>query len=214
MGHSAQDWLEAYEPFGQELSQRTATVIRDLQRRKLERAWCVLEGCQGYVEGIRTVTSRPVATVLEFSYLSARAYYHYHAAEFNLAREVLSKAISLIEETISLAPFLVPCAGQCYDYCLHLARIARAESQWIEMFEQIKIGRKMVYGELPLCNAVQGPIYLNDICAFYARATPLNEAEREALRRLSDPRTVQKEYENLCIGATVVPFIVVNWLGN
>jgi hypothetical protein len=82
------------------------------------------------------------------------------------------------------------------------------------MFEQIEIGRKMVDGVLPLCHSVRGPIYLKDICEFYARATPFNEIERERLQRRSNPLIIQREYYNLCIAATVVPFIVVNWLGN
>jgi hypothetical protein len=214
VSRDAQEWFETYEPFGIELSQRTTAVIRDLQRRKLERAWRALEDCRTYVESIETIKLRPVFTVVEFSYLSMLAYYYYHAAEFSRARDVLARAVSLIEETISLAPFLVPCAGQCYDFRLHLARIARAESQWNEMFEQIQIGRKMVYGELPLCHTVRGPVYIKDICAFYGSVTPLNEIEREALQRQSNPRAVQREYHNLCIAATIVPFIVVNWLGN
>lgn len=142
------------------------------------------------------------------------AYYHYHAGELDIARSILERAASLIEETINLAPFLVPCAGQCYDYQLHLARIARAESRWDEMFTQLQIGRQMVYGELPLCQTVSGGVYLKDVCAFYESATPLNELEREALRLQSDPRTIQREFECHCLLATIPPFIVVNWLGN
>jgi|GEM_PF-4109354 len=214
MSRDAQEWYKAYGQFGIEISKQTTVAVRDLLRRRLQSAWRALESCRAGIEVIETIAPRPVVTVVEFTHLSALAYYYYHAAEFNTAREVLARAVSLIEETISLAPFLVPCAGNCYDYRLHLARIARAESRWDEMFEEIEIGRKMVYGELPLCHAVWGPVYLKDICEFYGRATPLNEVESERLRRRSDPRTIQREYHNLCIAATVVPFIVINWLGN
>jgi hypothetical protein len=213
-GRDAQEWCEAYEQFGTGISKRVTLVVRDLQRRKLECALRELEGCRVDVEAVMSRAPRPVATVVEISYLSTLAYYHYHIGEFDTAREVLARAVSLIEETISLAPFLVPCAGQCYDYRLHLARIARAESRWDEMFEQIRIGRGMVHGEFPLCHTVRGPVYLKDVCAFYGKARPLNEVERETLQLLSDQRTVQREYHNLCLAATVVPFIVVNWLGH
>jgi hypothetical protein len=213
LGRDAQEWCEAYDQLGLEVSKRTMAVVRDLQRRKLECAWRELEGCRAEMEAVVSRAPRPVATMVEIAYLSTLAYYHYHSDDFRAAREALARAVSLIEETISLAPFLVPCAGQCYDYRLHLARIARAECRWDEMFEQIQIGRKMVYGELPLCRTVRAPVYIEDVCAFYRDARPLNEIEREALDRLSDPRTVQREYHNLCLAATVVPFIVVNWLG-
>jgi hypothetical protein len=213
LGRDAQEWCEAYEQFGPWVSKRAMVAVRDLQRRRLECARREIEDCRAYLEIVLRGAPRAVATVVEINYLSTLAYYHYHSAELETAREILARAVSLIEETISLAPFLVPCAGHCYDYQLHLARIARAESRWDEMFEQIRIGRKMVHGELPLCHTIQGPVYLEDVCDFYRNAKPLNEIERETLERLSDPRTVQREYHNLCLTATVVPFIVVNWLG-
>jgi hypothetical protein len=212
LGRDAQEWCEAYEQFGPGVAKRTMLAVRDLQRRRLECARRDLEICRSDVEIVLSCAPRPVATVVEINYLSTLAYYHYHLDEHDPARRALARAISLIEETISLAPFLVPCAGHCYDYRLHLARIARSECRWDEMFEQIRIGQKMVYGELPLCHTVRGPIFIEDVCDFYKNARPLNEVERETLARLSDPRTVQREYHNLCLAATVVPFIVVNWL--
>lgn len=209
-GPEARAWCAAYEQQGLEISKRTGLVVRDLQRRRLERARLELAGCRADLEGMRRTSPRPVATVVEVAYLSVLAYYHYHAAELEAAREILAKAGSLIEETIDLAPFLVPCAGQCYDYRLHLARIARAESRWDEMFTQIRIGRQMVYGELPLCQTVVGNVYLKDVCAFYGNATALNNLEQEALRLQSDPKTIQREFEGHCLLATIPPFIVFN----
>lgn len=213
VSREAQEWCSAYEQFGAEISKRTTITVQDLQNRRLERAWNSLEECRIYIEDIKRVAPRSVFTVIEISYFSTLAYYHYHAAAFNTAREVLSRATSLIEETIGLASFLVPCAGQCYDYRLHLARIARAEACWEEMFKQIQVGRDMVYGKIPLCNTAHGPVYLQDVCMFYQKRTSLNEFEREALSLQSNPETIQHEYHNLCVSATIVPFIVVNWLG-
>ena len=214
MGEDARAWYMAYQKFGNGISGRTTAAVRDLQRRKLNSAWSVLENCRidlGVIEG---TAPRSVVTVVEFSYLSTLAYFYYHKAEFDEARAALKRAILIIEETLSIAPFLIPCAGQCYDYQLHLARIARAESRWREMFRQVEMGREMVYGERPLCHASWGPVHIEDICEFYRRVNPANDIEGATLKRRSDPGVVQREYHNLCIGATVVPFMVVNWCGD
>lgn len=209
----AADWCEDYRRNGLAVSKRTDLAVRDLQRRRLEQAWCHLEACREELEALWGVAPRSVITVVEVAYLSALAYYHYHQLEADSARVVLARAEALIEETITLAPFLVPCAGQCYDYRLHLARIARTEASWQEMFEQVEIGRRMIGGAVPLCNPPSGAIYLDDVCAFYRNAVALNDFEREALALQGDPRTIQREFDNLCLAATVVPYIVVNWTG-
>lgn len=209
----AADWCEDYRRYGLAVSKRTDVAVRDLQRRRLKPARRELQACRQELEALWGVAPRSVTTVVEVAYLSALAYYHYHRLAADSARAVLARAVALIEETITLAPFLVPCAGQCYDYRLHLARIARTESNWREMFEQVEIGRRMIAGAVPLCNPAQGAIYLDDVCGFYRQATPRNDFEGEALALQGDPRTIQREFENLCLAATVVPYIVVNWTG-
>jgi hypothetical protein len=209
---AAEDWHHAFGTYGRDISNKLASIARDLFRRDLSIARLGLEKCKTEIDAIASKTPRTICTVVESSYLSTLAYFYYHSARFEEARGALSCAEQLIEETVSLAPFLVPCTGHCYDYCLHRARIARAESHWDEMFRQIEIGRKMVRGELPLCQSAHGPVFIHHICKFYKEVSARNDAEDERIRRRRDPLTVQREYEVLSIAATIVPFIVVDWL--
>lgn len=211
VGREARQWCSDYELYGKSIALRAGLVARRLQSRRLEGARAELRDCQKESAGLAPYASASTRSVVRTILLAAEAYYYYHLGMAHEARLALFEARGSISEAIESSPFLAPLAGYCYDYCLHFARIARGECKWDEMWRSIEEGRLMVQSKVPLCVTSKSEIYLKDVCSFYRTATPLNELEAVALRKLSDEGEIGAQYESICLWATVIPFVVLDW---
>ncbi len=92
-----------------------------------------------------------VIHVLERWYYGAVAFYHYQAEEFEQADVGMRQAHDAVRRAIDHGGFLVPMAHHCYEFRLHLARIARNQRRWQELRHHLEVAKEMVEDRRPLC---------------------------------------------------------------
>lgn len=206
-------WYRVFQQSGCEaLAQKIDVSVDLMRRRRVEHGKALLDECRSDLDGpALRAASREVAGVAEEAYFGALAYFHYHRGEHTAARDALDVATDRITEVVGAAPFLVTFTVKCYDFCLHRARIARAERSWPEMWGRIQEGREMLAGERPLCSTARGAVYIGDAEAFFHAATPTDELERRALELLRDHAAVVETFEKRALGATMPPGVVIDY---
>jgi hypothetical protein len=188
-------WYAEYRDSGCEaLAQKLDVSVSLLRQRRLAEGQTLLDSCRSTLEQLgRQGLSRSVHGVVEEAYCTAQAYLHYHNEQYAAARQALDEGQRVLQEVVTEAPFLIPFAIRCYDFCLHYARVARGQRDWPLMWESIQRGREMVKSQRPLCEMENGSISMDDVEAFFRAVKPADEFEREAL------------------GATLIATAVVPW---
>ncbi|MEM6454059.1 MAG: hypothetical protein AAF772_03100 [Acidobacteriota bacterium] len=193
------------------MGKRIEAILQTLHRGDLDLADERLLEAEAVLENAAGDWPPAVLAVFQMEYWSVRAYREYRHGRVEQTTESIAQAVQCVEIALSLHAFLVPITGRCYEYQLHLARLARADADWPAMWRHLETGRDMMAGRRPLCHPLHGPVYVDDICAFYRSIEPLNELEAETVRRLGEPTSIQREYNALCLSVTIAPFVVLDW---
>ena len=211
-GAEGSDWYVTYRDSGCEALARQLDISVDLMRqRQVQKGKAMLDQCLHDMEALaRRDLGRAVLAATEEACWGARAYYHYHVDEYEAAKEALDSAARMVSDVIDHAPFLVPFATRCYDFCLNHARIARGRRRWQDMWDYVEQGRAMLQGQVPLCQGEQREVYIKDAYAFYRSVTPLDDLERQALQIRLDQEDTIRKFERRAVGATLIPHVVID----
>jgi hypothetical protein len=211
-GPEGRDWYEGdVRSGGEALCQRLDVGVALMRRRQVDAGKTLLDECRARIDASSARMPRAVAGVVEEGYCGALAYFHYHRAHHDAARDALDRATDAIAEVVASAPFLVAFATKCYDFCLHRTRIARAEARWQDMWACVQEGREMLGGRRPLCRGDHGATYIDDAEAFFRAATPADDLERRALDLLRDRRATVATYEKRALAASMLPGVVIDY---
>ncbi|GMU07993.1 hypothetical protein [Corallococcus caeni] len=206
-------WYEEYLGCGgEQMGQRLDVAVAMLRQRRLSEGRALLDECRQRMDALGAQrVSASVRGAVEESYWASQAYAHYHLNEFEAARKALAEGQRLLASVLEDAPFLVMFATRCYDFCLHLARIARNERRWDAMWSHIQEGREMVRGERALCQLSQRGVYIQDAEAFLSTVSAQDVIEVEALQVLLDRERTLHLFERRALGATLIPNVILQY---
>ena len=179
-GPEAEAWVEDYEQ-NLDLVELSSQALGLCHRRRFdEGAVCIEEMAQKLAA--RRDLKASVRSVLERYFYGVRGYFHYCRAEWDAASADMHAANRAVVAAVDEAPFLLPLADACHEFCLHHARIARNQRRWQDMFARIADVRAMMMGHAPLCELSDGRRVDYDALAEHYRSLgELDPAEQEEL---------------------------------
>ncbi|MEO1370433.1 MAG: hypothetical protein AAFX50_24900, partial [Acidobacteriota bacterium] len=148
-GPEARAWVDEYEQH-RDLIRLSSKALKLCHRRRFDEGFEALESMR------RALRDRPalpgsIRAVLDRYYFGVSGYYFYRTRRWDEATEAMRQAKRAVVRAVEQAPFLLPLADACHEFCLHHARIARNQGRWREMFERIEDVRAMMRDQAPLC---------------------------------------------------------------
>ena len=210
-GEQGQAWYRQYlDAGGDAFGGRLDVGVLKMRRGQEEEGKKILADCAATLDALDS-SDPSVPLVLRLSYLSARAFGHYHHRELEAAQAVLDECDAVVAETLEVAPYLLPLASRCCDFCLHRVRLFRDQRRWADMWRTLERGQRMIDGEIPLCRAAGQDLFMHEVYDFYRELEPSDDIEREALELLSQPQRRRQAFANRALGATLIPNVVVSY---
>lgn len=200
----AEDYLES-KPL-EELGTR---ALHHLRARRFEEGLAALEEL-GAALANDSARDPSVHAVLERWYYGVQGYWFYAQEEFDRADCAMARAHDAVTAALGLRRILLPLANHCHEFRLHRARIARNRRRWDEMRVHVNDVREMVRGHLPYTVLADGtPVWISDICAFYASLPEPAEEEITSVSRLLDDASRLADFETFVRAMYRVPGFVI-----
>ena len=179
-GPAAQSWVDDYEQH-LDLIQMSTKALKLCHRRRFEEGFEVLETMREGLEA-RQGLRESVEAVIERYYYGVLGYYFYCTRQWDEASQAMHRANQAVVRAVEKAPFLLPLADACHEFCLHHARIARNQGRWQDMFDRIADVRAMMRNLAPLCVLDDGTrVDYDTLTEHYHSLGELDPADREEI---------------------------------
>ncbi|MBV9110680.1 MAG: hypothetical protein JO306_14815 [Gemmatimonadetes bacterium] len=201
-------WAEGYLE-SKPLEELSTRALHHLRARRFEEGRAPLDELGAALAG-GSARDPSVHAVLERWYYGVLGYWFYAQEEFDQADAAMARAHDAVTAALGLRRFLLPLANHCHEFRLHRARIARNRHRWDEMRAHVNDVREMVEGRLPYTVLADGtPVWIADICAFYASLPGAEPAEIAPVSRLLDDASRLADFEAFVRAMYGVPGFVI-----
>ncbi|HEX8321102.1 hypothetical protein [Longimicrobium sp.] len=207
-GDEGRRWVQDYSRF-QHLVDMNQDCLALLRRRSWDEG---AEHLRRFRAGVDAAEDAAPATraLLERWYQAVYGYYWYSLDRHDEARRAMVAAADAIALAIGHLPCLVPLATQCHEFHLHLARIARNERRWADMWRHVDDVRAMFKGSRPFCLLPDGRgVGLDDVRRFYASLGKLPAEQDDVRAYLLDDAVRMRDFDRFVREMLRLPGFVV-----
>lgn len=179
-GPEAEAWVDDYEQH-LDLIELSSRALGFCHRKQFDDGAACLEEMETGLESRPDMRPSVRSVILRYLY-GVRGYLHYCRAQWDEASVAMHAANRAVVDAVEEAPFLLPLADACHEFCLHHARIARNQRRWRDMFARIMDVRRMMACEAPLCVLSDGRrVDYDTLTAHYETLGELDPAEQEEI---------------------------------
>jgi hypothetical protein len=209
-GAEGQRWAEQYR------DEEIQALIRDIDRSLVLLRQGQLEAGRALLDEVSDRRERMPQISMSIRYVLARrshgllAYHLYCREDYAAAERELLAAHDAVAQAISHDPFLLPLAGNCPEFRLHRARIARNQRRWAEMQQHIDVVLAMAEDRSPLCQLADGThVRYSTLVQYYDRLPQMSEDERRDVADQCDPERRYRMFLRDVHSVYILPGFVV-----